>query len=147
MTKDKSGAPDIGNGLSNAVLPNHDDEDLGGAGGGAGGGTMAGAGEPSGGLMGTTVTMSGINDENIAAEAAALGTADGSLADAASGSAGGVSSAPTGAEAIGGGAGRGPAGSGTPGDHSELGGGGASLGQGGGTGPSGTASPGGDSRR
>jgi hypothetical protein len=48
---DGKGGPDIGNGLNEAALAGLGDEDLGGAGGGSGGGTIAGAGEPSGGLL------------------------------------------------------------------------------------------------
>jgi hypothetical protein len=81
----------------------------------------------------------------IAAEAASYGPADGSLADAAAGREPGAErprGGPTGAEAIGQGAGRGDPGSGTPGDRGETGGGGP-AGQQGGTGPEGSASPGG----
>jgi hypothetical protein len=152
-------------GLNASELADREDEDLGGAGGSSGGGTSAGRGEPSGGAIGGsggtsggvpgdmlggetpfgagTGSLSGLDGGGIAAEAAALGTADGSLADAASDREPGaerLSGGPTSAEAIGQGARRGETGSGTPGDTGDLGGGG------GGTGPSGTASPGGESR-
>ena len=148
-------------GLNGSELANRGDEDLGGAGGSSGGGTVAGRGEPSGGAIegtgGTsgdttsgetpfgagTGSLAGLDGGGIAAEAAALGTADGALADAASDRPSGperLSGGPTGAEAIGQGARRGETGSGTPGGGGDLGGGG------GGTGPAGTASPGGEGR-
>lgn len=61
------------------------------------------AGDPSGGMMSGGMTMSGINDENIAAEAAALGAQDGALADAEAGEQDHVNRR-TGAEGLGGGA-------------------------------------------
>ena len=131
-TKEAKPGRDSGGGLNEAALAGRGEEDPGGAGGGSDGGTMAGAGEPSGGLLsGAGGTTAGLIDDNIAAEAAALGPADGSLSDA---------------EALGDGVGRATTGSGTPRDRGETGGGGG-LGQGGGTGPAGAASPGGDSRR
>ena len=141
-TKEAKPGRDSGGGLNEAALAGRGEEDPGGAGGGSGGGTMAGAGEPSGGLLsGAGGTTAGLIDDNIAAEAAALGPADGSLSDAEGGAA-----RATGAEALGDRVGRATTGSGTPRDRGETGGGGG-LGQGGGTGPAGAASPGGDSRR
>jgi hypothetical protein len=138
--------PDIGNGLNEAALVGRDQEDLGGAGGSSGGGTVAGRGEPSGGTLGGTDGRAaglGGTDGGIAAEAAALGDAPGALADEAAKAQSGAehpSGGPTGAEAIGQGAGRGEIGSGTPGDKGDLGGGDV------GRSPSGTASPGGEGR-
>ncbi|HEX8125449.1 MAG TPA: hypothetical protein VF548_07700 [Allosphingosinicella sp.] len=138
--------PDIGNGLNAAALAGHDREDLGGAGGSSGGGTIAGRGEPSGGTLGGAGAGSaalGGSDGAIAAAAAALGDASGALADEAAKRQPGaerVAGGPTGAEAIGQGAGRGDIGSGTPGDKGDLGGGDV------GRSPGGTASPGGDGR-
>lgn len=152
--------PDIGNGLNEAVLADHDREDIGGAGGSSGGGTIAGRGEPSGGTLGGTGgTQSGVpgelpggasmmgaasaSDGAVAAEAAALGDASGALADEAAKAQPGaerLGGGPTGAEAIGQGAARGDIGSGTPGDKGDLGGGDV------GRSPSGTASPGGEGR-
>src|SRR5437868_3862392 len=109
---------DTGGGINGAEL--QDREDLGGAGGSSGGGTIAGSGDPSGGTLGGTV------GGGIAGEAAALGDADGSLADAASATEPGaerLSVGPTGGETFGAGAGRGEVGSGTPGDKGDLGGG------------------------
>jgi hypothetical protein len=88
-------------------------------------------------------SLAGLDGGGIAAEAASLGSADGTLADAAVARQGGaerLSGGSTGAEAIHQGAGRGDVGSGTPGDKGDLGGGG------GGTGTAGTASPGGEGR-
>jgi hypothetical protein len=113
---------------------------------GSGGNTVAGAGDPSGGPIGGTPGSSAAalgGDGAIAAEAAALGSVDGTLADAAAQAQPGaerLSAGPTGGESIGTGAGRGEVGSGTPRDTGELGGGGAE-----GT-VHGTASPGGDGR-
>ncbi len=144
------GMPDHEGELDEAVLADGANEDLAGSGGASGGGTVAGAGEPSGGTIdaGAGPGVSAVDPESgaIAAEASALGSADGSLADQATSGATGAersSAGPTGAEAIGAGARRGDTGSGTPGDSSGLGGGG-SLGQHGGTGPEGAARPGGN---
>ncbi|HEX8514405.1 MAG TPA: hypothetical protein VF688_15020 [Allosphingosinicella sp.] len=140
---EREGQPDIGNGLSEAALADHDPEDIGGAGGSSGGGTIAGRGEPSGGTLGGTVGVPGGKDTGIAAEAAALGDASGALADEAAKAQPGaerLSGGGTGAEAIGQGAGRGEIGSGTPGDKGDLGGGDF------GRSPTGTASPGGEGR-
>jgi hypothetical protein len=122
-------------GLNEAALAQtRDDPDPGGA------GDLTG-GEPSGGLLsGSGATTAGLTDELIASEAAALGSADGSLSDSEGGA-----STPTMGETLGEGAGRATAGSGTTRDRGETGGGGP-MGQHGGTGPKGTASPGGDSR-
>ena len=152
-------------GLNASELTDREAEDLGGAGGSSGGGTTSGRGEPSGGAIGGTAgtsggvpgdvlggetpfgagagSLAGLDGGGIAAEAAALGTADGALADAASDDEPGaerLSGGPSGAEAIGQGARRGETGSGTRADTGDLGGGG------GGTGPAGTASPGGGGR-
>ena len=116
MTDDRmGGGPGEGRG------PTPDENDASGA-----GSTPAGnaAGDPSGGMMSGAMTMSGINDENIAAEAAALGAVDGALADEEAGEDPHVNRR-SGAEGLGGGAGLGEPGSGTPGDKGELGGGGA----------------------
>ncbi|HEX9964896.1 MAG TPA: hypothetical protein VGB04_07915 [Allosphingosinicella sp.] len=160
----EGGQPDIGKGLNEAALADHDREDIGGAGGSSGGGTIAGRGEPSGGTLGGTGgTQGGVpgdmlrgesvmgaaspslggKDGGIAAEAAALGDASGALADEAANRQPGaerLSGGVTGAEAIGQGAARGDIGSGTPGDKGDLGGGDV------GRSPSGTASPGGEGR-
>ena len=128
-----------GGGLDLRSLGNNDTEDQGGTGGSSGGGTMAGAGQPSGGTLdsqrgeagapavdaGATPrpdSLAGVTDNEIAAEAAALGSADGSLADAASGADGAPGLTPAGGETVGG-AGRGEPGSGLGGDRGELGGG------------------------
>ena len=81
----------------------------------------------------------GSQDNEIAREAAALGPASGSLADAASDKQDGaaLSSGPVGGESVGTGAGRGEAGSGLPRNRGELGGG-ALLGQQSGSGPAGS---------
>ena len=153
-------------GLSASELADRDDEELGGAGGSSGGGTASGRGEPSGGAIGGTGgtsggvpgdmlggetpfgagvgSLAGLDGGGIAAEAAALGTADGALADAASHDEPGgerLSGGPTGPPAIGQGARRGETGSGTRPDTGDLGGGG------GGTGPAGTANAGGERPR
>ena len=111
---------------------------------GSGGNTVAGAGDPSGGpIGGTPGTSAALGDGGIAAEAAALGRVDGTLADAAAQAQGGaerLGAGLTGGETIGAGAGRGETGSGTPADTGDLGGGGAE-----GT-LHGAASPGGDGR-
>ena len=138
MTDDTKTPPDNIGGINGIELANH----LGEL--GSGGNTVAGAGDPSGGPIGGTPGSSGAaGDAGIAAEAAALGSVDGTLADAAAQAQGGaerLSAGPTGGEAIGAGATRGETGSGTPGDTGDLGGGGAE-----GT-MQGTASPGGDGR-
>lgn len=101
-------------------------EALSGTGGSSGGGTVSGAGDPEGGAPDGPSTprmdsLAARTDSEIAAEAGALGPADGSLADAA-GLGGGERPATMG-EAIGSGAGRGEPGSGGPSDRGELGGG------------------------
>jgi hypothetical protein len=101
-------------------------ENLSGTGGGAGGGTIAGSGDPTGPGVDVGVTnpleMPGVagKDAEIVAEASALGSADGALADAAGAGGGGGT---TMGDAVGGSAGR-DVGSGTPGDKGDLGGGG-----------------------
>lgn len=102
-------------------------------------GGVGGGGEPSGGLLGgqrgeadapvgephatpRPDSLAGIADSEIAGEAAALGSADGALADAG-GIPGAVGTNPSGGETVGGGAGRGEVGSGVGGDRSGLGGG------------------------
>jgi hypothetical protein len=157
-----------GGGLNDVTLaPLTDDRGLSGTGGADGGGASAGAGEPSGGATDRASArlpqdpaathpessrsaigqLAARTQSEEAAEAAALGPADGSLADAARGA---LSHDVAGEGTLTmGDALRSPGrdiGSGTPGDQSELGGG-APLGQEGGTGPSGAASPGGDGRR
>lgn len=139
--------PDIGSGLGDAPLADHDPEDIGGAGGSSGGGTIAGRGEPSGGTLGASPGASlpglGGKDSEVAAEAAALGEASGALADSAANARPGaerLGAGPSGAEATGQGAGRGEIGSGTPGDRGDLGGGEF------GRNPGGTARPGGEGR-
>jgi hypothetical protein len=111
---------------------------------GSGGNTIAGAGDPSGGpIGGTPGSSAATGDGAIAAEAAALGSVDGTLADAAAQAQPGaerLSAGPTGGEAVGAGAARGEVGSGTRGDKGDLGGGGAE-----GT-MHGASSPGGDGR-
>jgi hypothetical protein len=113
------------------------DESIAGTGGGSGAGTIEGEGELSGGR---SERGSGVESEasilagtaHGADSAAALGNVDGSLADAAQRSNAGaeqtgpehLTTPPTGAEAIGSGAGRGEVGSGTAGDTSEAGTGG-----------------------
>src|SRR3954454_25218220 len=106
MDDRKNSAPDATGGINEAALAGRDKEDLGGAGGSSGGGTIAGAGEPSGGTLGGTGgtqsdvpgdrigaesvmgagsgALAGLDGGGIAAEAAALGPAHGSLADEAS---------------------------------------------------------------
>lgn len=83
-------------GVNGAELASRDKDDLGGT-GGSSGGTRAGRGEPSGGvsdrqaggMLGATPfgagagSLAGLDGGGIAAEAAALGAADGSLADSA----------------------------------------------------------------
>jgi hypothetical protein len=141
---------DVTGGLGEAPLAGHAQEPLGGTGGSSGGGALAGASEPSGGSTDRTIPedgsgprgareMSESSDEEIAREARALGSADGSLADAASGANGGgpAAAGPVGGETVATGAGRSEPGSGPPQDHGELGGG-AALGQHGGAGPVGS---------
>lgn len=136
---------ETGNGLNEAVLAGRGEEDSGGSGGDSGGGTMAGAGEPSGGLLSSSgATMAGLTNDHIAAEASSLGPADGSLDEG--GEHMGAARRPTGAEALGDEAARAPIGSGAPPDRSETGSAGP-IGPSGGAGPAGAASPGGDSRR
>lgn len=165
MDDRKNSAPDATGGINEAALAGRDKEDLGGAGGSSGGGTIAGAGEPSGGTLGGTGgtqgglpgdmlggesvmgagagSLAGLDGGGIAAEAASYGPAHGSLADEAAEREPGaerLSGGPTGAEALGAGAGRGAIGSGTAGDKGDLGGGGAEKGT------HATASPGGEGR-
>ncbi|MEA3009404.1 MAG: hypothetical protein QOJ91_1096 [Sphingomonadales bacterium] len=137
--------PDIGNGLGDAPLADHDGEDIGGAGGSSGGGTIAGRGEPSGGTLdgdpGASLAGLAGKDAEAAAEAAALGEGSGALADSAANARPGaerLGGGPLGAESIGQGVGRGEIGSGTPGDKGDLGGGDV------GRSPGATASPGGE---
>ena len=156
----KGGATPQGGGLNERALEPATEEPLSGSGGAAGGGTLAGDGDPSGedtdrpspdgrasdasadgNSLARTGKAGGVTDSEEAAEAAALGPADGSLADAAGG---GAAGAPNLGESLRGGAGR-DIGSGTASDKSGLGGGGT-AGQNGGGGPKGTASPGGDKR-
>ncbi|HEX8384071.1 MAG TPA: hypothetical protein VF592_11930 [Sphingomonas sp.] len=128
-----------GGGLDLRPLGEQAGEDPGGTGGSSGGGTIAGAGQPSGGTLDSRRgevdapvrdphatprpdSLAGIADSEIAAEAAVLGSADGSLADA-SGARGAVGTTPSGGEMLGTGAGRGEPGSGTGADHSGLSGG------------------------
>jgi hypothetical protein len=157
--------PTATGGLNEAALAERDKEDLGGAGGSSGGGTIAGKGEPSGGTLGGTGgteggvpgdmlggesvlgagsgALAGLDGGGIAAEAASYGPAHGSLADEAAAREPGaerLSGGPTGAEALGAGAGRGEVGAGTPSDKGDLGGGGAEKGV------HATASPGGEGR-
>jgi hypothetical protein len=86
-----------------------------------------GTDHPSGGLLsGGAGTTAGLLDDHIAAEAGALGSQDGALADEAAARRDPQSPiGRTGGEAIGGGSGRGETGSGTPPDRGDLGGGGA----------------------
>jgi hypothetical protein len=142
-----------GGGLDLRPLGEQAGEDPGGTGGASGGGTVAGAGQPSGGTLDSRRgeanapvhdpeatprpdSLAGITDNEIAAEAAVLGSADGALADA-SGTRSAVGLTPAGGETVGGGAGRGEPGSGTPGDRSGLGGGDPLGAPGGATGGSG----------
>jgi hypothetical protein len=138
-------AGDPARGITGAgLLDEHGREPLDGTGGSSGGGTIGGSGPGADDISGGTAGAAAhpgtpaATTGSIASDAAALGSADGSLADAARRST--PRNALTGAEAVGSGAGRGEVGSGTPADTGELGGGG------GGTGPAGTARPGGDSR-
>lgn len=87
--------------------------------------SAAGPATPSGGLLsGAGTTTAGLLDEHIAAEAGALGSQDGTLADEAEqGGSQGSAIGRTGAEALGGAAGRGETGAGTPPDRGDLGGG------------------------
>lgn len=134
MTDQRGGA------VSLRGLASEPNEDPGGAGGAGGGGASAGAGQPSGGTLGpnrgeaaTPVcepdatprpdSVAGITDSEIAAEAGALGSADGMLADAAGASQSAQGTTPAGGETVGTGAGRGEPGTGTPADHGGLGGG------------------------
>ena len=139
-----------GDGLNETTLaPTNDDRGLSGTGGAEGGGTIAGAGDPSGGE--TDLETAGLPTDpsrsflaqsrngpvasEEAAEAAALGSADGALSDEATPKGQGGT---TMGDAL-----RSPGrdiGSGTPGDKGDLGGGGV------GRSPSGTASPGGEGR-
>ena len=144
-------------GVNGAEFADRDKDDVGGTGDSSGGGTRAGQGKPrggmadrqAGGMLGATPfgagagSLAGLDGGGIAAEAAALGAVDGSLADAAEDRESGaeqMSGGATGAEAIGPGARRGDIGSGTRGDSGDLGGGG------GGTGSAGSTNPGGDNR-
>jgi len=123
-----------GGGLNDAALaPATDERGLSGTGGAEGGGTRSGAGEPTGGVadrvsggeaeadpqsIAALGQLAGRTGSEEAAEAAALGSADGSLADAAG-------QHPPGGTSMGD-ALRSPGrdvGSGTPGDRGELGGG------------------------
>jgi hypothetical protein len=144
----ESKSRELGGGLNEAVLAGANQEGLGGSGGSSGGGTIAGSGEPSGGTLqgggqtsgavpadagagpaALTGGVAALDPSGIAAEAAALGGADGTLADAAQRAAGQaphIRGGPVGSEALGGGAGRGDVGSGTPSDKGDLGGGGSS---------------------
>jgi hypothetical protein len=136
MTNESKGPAGSMGGINGNELANH----LGEL--GSGGNTVAGSGDPYGGPIGGTPGSSdATGDAAVAAEAAALGSVDGTLADAAQqAGAEPLGTVPTGGETIGTGAGRGEPGSGTPGDKGDLGGGGAE-----GT-MHGTVSPGGDGR-
>ena len=149
---------DIGNGLGEPAAEAMRDGELSGTGGSAGSGALSGEGEISGergdgaplgdgdelapGAQNRAALsqLAGRTGNEVAAEAAALGGADGSLADAAGigGPGGRTVGDSLGSE------GR-DIGSGTPGDRGELGGAGP-LGQHGGAGPGGAASPGCDTR-
>ena len=143
-----------GGGLNEAAAVRATEEDVGSTGGSSGGGTISGRGEPSGGTLdrsGGTMpgmpqdagqqalvaagadSLSAQTGNQIASEAAALGAADGSIADAAGAGSAVPNGGPTAAEALGSGAGGGNVGSGTPADRGDLGGGGA-VGQHGATG-------------
>lgn len=128
-----------GDGVDLRPLGEQAGEDPGGAGGASGGGTAAGAGEPAGGTLDSRRgvgdapvgdphatprpdSLAGVTDDEIAAEADALGSADGGLARAA-GMPGSPGVTPSGGETVGAGAGRGEPGAGTGGDKSGLGGG------------------------
>jgi hypothetical protein len=108
-----------------AMEPATEGENMNGTGGGAGGGTMAGSGDPTGPGVNAGIKnplqMPGIagEDAEVVSKIAALGSADGALADAAGV---GGSGGPTMEEAIGASAGS-DIGSGTPGDRGETGGG------------------------
>jgi hypothetical protein len=150
-----------GGGLNEKLLEPLKKGALAGTGGSAGGGTIAGEGEPSGGatdqappheeqgnpaVEGRTVAaageLAGLSDSEEAEEAAALGPAEGTLADRAGvGGKGGE----TLGEAVGSSRPDSAVGAGTRPDKAGLGGGGPGALQGG-TGPAGTASPGGKSR-
>ena len=137
MAEDAKGA-DIGNGINEAALAGRTEAEPGDD-------SSMGTDMPSGGLLSGAGKTAGLLDDHIAAEAGALGSADGALADETAKRDPQSPIGRTGAEALGGGSGRGETGSGTPADHGELGGG-ATLAQGGGTGPQGAGSPGSDGR-
>ena len=128
MANPQGGSGGTGGGPNGTERTNRDSKELGG--GDVSDGAPVGTGDTLSGtpgdLIGGPAPQAGGtghlpgNDFDIAADVAALGAADGTLSDAASG--------------------RGEAGSGTSGDRSELGGGG------GGTGPSGPGNPGRDGR-
>lgn len=129
-----------GGGLDLRPLGSQPGEDPGGTGGASGGGAGAGAGQPSGGTLGgergeagapaeeqratpPRDSLAGITGNEAAAEAGALGPAEGELAEAAGVSRSAPGVTPSGGETIGTGPGRGEPGVGTGGDHSNLGGG------------------------
>ncbi len=129
----------LSGGINAAELGEREKDPLGGTGGSSGGGTGAGSGEVSGGTTDRTndpaQPFSGDSGDAVGGH-----DEDGELAGRRPVERSSVPGAgPTGAEAIGQGAGRGTTGSGTPSDKSGLGGGGM--------GPRGTAGPGGDNRR
>lgn len=152
-------------GLNEAAGAPGRQEELGGAGGSSAGArfrawaSRRGAPSTGGGALAGSPDENAVEDALVAAgadslatqagneaaaEAAALGSADGSLADAARGGRPSFPGAgPVGGETVGTGSGRNEVASGTPEDRSETGGGGP-LGQHGGPGPSGVRSPGGN---
>lgn len=148
MPQSPSNSGDPMRGLNEAAAPG-EKEALGGTGGSAGGGTRSGRGEPAGSTTdrgpGAEVQQGGppdigeSSDEQIAREAGALGSVDGTLADAGGDgkSTAGLAGGPVDGESVGAGASRGEAGSGPPKDRGGLGGGGP-LGQQGGSGPAGS---------
>lgn len=129
-----------GGGLDLRPLADHAGEDPGGAGGSSGGGAMAGAGQPAGGTLDSRRgegdapvhdpqanpprdSLAAIAGNEIAAEAAALGPADGSLADTAAASGLRQPVTSTDGQALGSGVGRSEGGVGVGGDQGDLGGG------------------------
>jgi hypothetical protein len=145
MHADRDRAADPVGGLDLGALADRDRDEPGGEGDLTGGG--ADAASAPGNMPVGTGSLAGLDGSGIAVEAASYGPADGALADAAAAAGEGGrerqhGAGPTGAEAIGQGAGRGEPGSGTPGDRGETGGGGP-PGLHGGTGPESSGNPGG----
>ena len=141
MAGPKANDPNVTRGLNQKALDADHQGALAGTGGAAGGGTRAGRGAPAGGpadattsgengIAGDRQSNSANSDDQIAEEAHALGSVEGTLSDA---SADGpdrdrlseLPGGPVGGENLGTGAGRGEPGSGPPRDKGDLGGGGS----------------------